>query len=228
MSDRPFDLSLFQLKEQLITMAGHVEKAIQDATDSLIEWDLKRIERVFETERSVNQAHLDVDSSCIRLLATQQPMAMDLRLIVAILKISTDLERMGDQAVNIAHNAKRYLKGHSLKPLVDIPKMSKEVRFMVRSSLDSFVKESETLARDVLSRDDAVDAFKNKVFRDVIEHLKTNPLDVEQGLNLILIARNLERIGDHATNIAEDVIFAISGEDVRHSPPTDTLRESIK
>lgn len=228
MTERHIDISLSELKQQLITMAGQVEKSIENAMEALLEWNPAKINVVFEIEKKVNQAHKSVDEGCIRMLATQQPMAVDLRLVVAILKISTDLERMGDQAVNIAHNAGRYLQATPMKPLVDIPKMAEEVRVMVRESLDSFVRESVPAARNVLQRDDRVDAFKNKVFRDVLDHLKTNAADVEQGLDLILIARNLERIGDHATNIAEDVIFAITGEDIRHTPPTDRLKESIQ
>jgi phosphate transport system protein len=228
MSERHFETGLSQLKEKLLNMGGHVEKAIQHASDALLEWDASKIQTVFEIEKKVNQSHLEVDDGCIKLLALQQPMAVDLRTIVAILKINNDLERMGDQAVNIAHNAQRYMKDAPIKPLVDLPKMSIEVRLMVRDALDVFVKSSEDIARDILIRDDNVDAFKNKIFRDVIELLKAKPSEIEQGLNLILIARNLERIGDHATNIAEDVIFAIKGEDVRHSPRQETIKESLK
>jgi phosphate transport system protein len=149
-------------------------------------------------------------------------------MIVAILKISTDLERMGDQAVNIAHNAEHYIDRPPLKPLVDLPKMFDEARFMVREAIDSFVRQDQSLARDVLKRDDRVDALKGKIFKDVLEHMKHKPDMVEQGLCLILIARNLERIGDHSTNIAEDVIFAVSGEDVRHASRAESLKEALK
>jgi phosphate transport system protein len=218
MSVRHLDADLKDLQEKLLSMAGHVERQIEHATQSLLQWNAQLALQVYEIEKKVNQLHRAVDEDCIRLLALQQPLAKDLRLIVACLKISTDLERMGDQAVNIARNAERYLKAAPLKPLIDLPKMSEEVRIMVRESLDSFVKKSEAMARNVLIRDDVVDALKNKIFRDVLEHLKSAPGEVEQGLNLILIARNLERIGDHATNICEDVIFVISGEDIRHNP----------
>jgi phosphate transport system protein len=228
LTERHFDTSLRELKEQLLTMAGYVERAIENATQALIEGSLPKLELVFEIEKKVNQSHISIDDGCVKLLALQQPLAKDLRMIIAILKSNTDLERMGDQAVNIAHNAGRYLKGLPIKPLIDIPKMSTEVRFMVRESFDAFVKSSEPLARDVLLRDDKVDALKNKIFKDILDHLKTNSQDVEQGLNLILVARNLERIGDHATNIAEDIIFAITGEDIRHSPRPESIKESLK
>ena len=222
------EISLRGLQEELLGMAGNVERAIELATEALLEWNPSKIPHVFEVEKKINKAHRDVDDGCVKLLALHQPMAVDLRLIVASLKINTDLERMGDQAVNIAHNAARYLKAAPLKPLVDLPKMSHDARTMVRDSIDAFVNRSEAAARDILVRDDAVDAYKNKIFRDVLEHLKQSPGDIEQGLNIILIARNLERIGDHATNIAEDVIFAITGEDIRHSPRTETIKESLK
>ena len=215
---RHIDVSLRELKEKLIGMAGNVERAIAAATDALQSRNLEKIQDVFEIEKKVNQAHIDVDDACVKLLALQQPLAADLRLIIAIIKINTDLERMGDQAVNIAHNTEHYIKAEPLKPLVDLPKMFEEVRFMVREAIDSFVKRDVVTARDVLVRDDNVDALKAKIFDDVVAAMRQDPSKIDQGLALILIARNLERIGDHATNIAEDVIYAISGTDIRHSP----------
>jgi phosphate transport system protein len=226
--ERHFDASLRSLKEQLVTMAGLVEKAIEHATLALERRDRDQLTLVHETEKKINEAHKAVDEACVKLLALQQPLAADLRLIVATIKINTDLERMGDQAVNIAHNSARYIAAEPLKPLVDLPRMFTEARAMVRETLDSFVRTDADLARAVLRRDDIVDGLKNKIFRDVLEHLKTRPESIEQGLNLILIARNLERIGDHATNIAEDVIFAISGEDVRHSGRVEVMKEALK
>ncbi len=222
---RHFDVCLNELKEKLVEMAGLVEAAIEKATEALVDRIPEKIREVGEIESKVNRAHMEVDKGCVQLLALQQPLAVDLRLIVAILRISTDLERMGDQAVNISQNSQKYLEGKPFKPLVDLPVMFQETRFMVREALDAFVRHDESLARDVLKRDDKVDALKHKIFRDVLEHMKGKPDEIEQGLNLILIARNLERIGDHATNIAEDVIFAISGEDVRHSARAETVIE---
>ncbi len=226
--ERHFDIALRELKEQLVTMAGLVEKAIENATIALQKRDLSKIQSVHDIEKRVNQAHIAVDSACLRLLALQQPMANDLRLIIAIIKINTDLERMGDQAVNIALNAEKYIKEKPIKPLHDIPSMFTETQYMVGEALDAFVKNDEAMARDVLKRDDKVDALKHKVFRDVLEHMKADPSQIEQGVTLILIARNVERIGDHATNIAEDVIFALTGEDIRHSARVETVREALK
>jgi len=221
---RNFDSGLQSLKEELVTMAGLVEKAIECATIALQKRDSHKLALVHEIEKKVNTAHKAVDESCLKLLALQQPMANDLRLIVAVIKINTDLERMGDQAVNIAHNSERYLKEPALKSLIDLPEMAEEARLMVREAIDAFVKKDAPLARVVLARDDKVDALKNKVFRDVLEIMKHEPAKIDPGLSLILIARNLERIGDHATNIAEDVIFVISAEDVRHSVRAEFTR----
>jgi phosphate transport system protein len=215
---RHLDSSIRDLKDLLIGMGGHVERAIEHATKALIEMDASKLHYVYESEKRINDAHIRVDEDCLRILALQQPMAVDLRLIVSILKINTDLERMGDQAVNISQNCARYLTGQPLRQFVNIARISSDVISMVRESLDAFVSQDEKKAWLVLERDDKVDAMKAKIFQEVLAHLKTHPADVEAGVTLILIARNLERIGDHATNIAEDVIFSITGRDVRHTP----------
>lgn len=227
--ERHLDVSLRELKGKLLGMGGYVERMIELATDSIKTGDLKMLSMVHELEKTVNQQHIAVDNNSIKLLALQQPLAADLRLIVAVLKINTDLERMGDQAVNIANNTERYLKGAPLRQSMDeLSEMSTETRLMVREALDSFVRIDEELANKVLKRDDKVDAFKNKIFRDILERVKQHPSEIEQGLNLILVARNLERIGDHATNIAEDVIYAISGEDVRHAARVESIKDVLK
>ena len=217
MIQRQIDIGLSDLKEMLITMAGFVEEAINYAILAWKNRDETLLSQVHTIEDKVNQLHKDVDSSCLKLLATQQPMAIDLRFVMSIIKINTDLERMVDQAVNIARTCEYYLKYPELPEMDDLSSMSDDVRFMVREAIDAFVKNDNTLATNVLKLDDKVDNFKDKIFHDMIDHIKKKPRDTEQGLNVILIARNLERIGDHATNIAEDVIFTVSGEDVRHS-----------
>lgn len=222
---RFIDTELKSLKNELVRMAKLVESSIDQVTLALQQRDLTQMAEVNEIEKRINQSHIFVDAECVRILALQQPLAADLRFIVAVIKINTDLERMGDQAINISHNAEKYLKGRPLKPLVDLPLMFTEARFMVSEALDAFANNSLPLARDVLDRDDRVDALKNKIFKDVLEHLKEDPAQIEQGLSLILIARNLERIGDHATNIAEDVIFAMTGEDIRHSGSIETIKQ---
>jgi phosphate transport system protein len=214
---RQFETELKNLKEQILAMGGHVEEAVEVATQALLQRKPESLKKVHELESKINREHIEVDESCLQLLARQSPLAADLRLVIAILKISTDLERMGDQAVNIAYNAKDYMQGDPIKDLVDIPRMATEVRAMVRDALDAFVRQDNDLARKVLEKDDVVDALKDKVFQDLITFMSNNPTKVGQALDLILIARNMERLGDHATNIAEDVIFASTGKDIRHS-----------
>ncbi len=214
--DRSIDSGLAKLKDKLLLMGGYCEKAIEEATSGLTENRPERFARVHEFEKTVNQLHKEVDEDCLNLLATQSPLAKDLRTILAVIKINTDLERMGDQAVNIALNAAEYLQQPPLKPLIDIPRMADISRVMVREALDSFVRTDLKLAEVVMKRDDEVDNLKNQIFRELLTYMSTDPKRIEQALNLILIARNLERVGDHATNIAEDVIFIATGRDVRH------------
>ncbi len=214
--DRSIDAGLGKLKDKLLVMGGFVEKAIEEATIGLVESKPERFKKVHEYETTVNQLHKEVDEDCLNLLATQSPLAKDLRTILAVIKINTDLERMGDQAVNIAYNAEEYLSAPAIKPLVDIPRMADDARFMVRSALDSFVRSDLKLAEVVLAKDDEVDHLKDQIFRELLTYMISEPKRIEQALNLILIARNLERVGDHATNIAEDVIFIATGKDIRH------------
>jgi phosphate transport system protein len=214
--DRSIDAGLARLKDKLLLMGGYVEKAIEEATHGLVAAEPDRFHRVHEFEKTINQLHKEVDEDCLNLLATQSPLARDLRTILAVIKINTDLERMGDQAVNIALNAAEYLKQPPLKPLIDIPRMAEQSRTMVRESLDAFVRTDTKLAEKVMDLDDEVDMLKNQIFRELLTYMIQEPKRIEQALNLILIARNLERVGDHATNIAEDVIFIATGQDVRH------------
>ncbi|HAR42721.1 MAG TPA: phosphate transport system regulatory protein PhoU [Bdellovibrionales bacterium] len=226
--ERHFETSLRDLKQQLVGMAGYVEKAIDLAADVLTRRDPAQIEEIFAVEKEINKRHLAVDNASVTLLALQQPLAADLRLIVAVLKMNTDLERMGDQAVNIAYALKDLLARPNFRAPKDLLEMFTHAKFMVGEALDSFVQKSPALSRDVLKRDETVDALKNKIFRETVEKMKADPAQIDDGLGIILIARNLERIGDHATNIAEDVIFAATGEDIRHGYKVETLREALK
>lgn len=205
-----------KLKNKLLLMGGYVEKAIEEATQGLVEGKADRFAKVHDHEKIVNQLHKEVDEDCLNLLATESPLARDLRTIVAVIKINSDLERIGDQAVNIALNAAEYLSEPPIKPLIDIPRMAEISRWMVREALDAFVRVDLKLADEVLKRDDEVDELKNQIFRELLTYMLSDPRRIEQALNLILIARNLERVGDHATNIAEDVIFIGTGKDIRH------------
>ncbi len=212
-------------------MSSLVTEAIDQAVTGLKLRDDKYFARVFEIEKDINQMHIQIDESCVNLLAKNSPVAADLRLIVAILKINADLERMGDQAVNISHNGRHYISGEPLKPLIDLPEMAEEAKIMVRDSLEAFVNKDVKLAKQVLCRDDIVDNFKNKIFEELLNYMSTDQKTIRRALDLILIARNLERIGDHATNIAEDAIYVSSGEDVRHgvrsNPPASLSPKRI-
>lgn len=214
--ERRFESELKELKSRILAMGGFVEQAIEKATKALQERNTALLDEVHATERKINEAHIDVDNFCLEILARQAPVAADLRLILAVIKINNDLERMGDQAVNISYNAEHYIGDQPIELALNLPQMATLVKAMVRHSLDAFMRGDTKLAQEVLESDDAVDEIKNRVFDLLIPYMQTNPDRIESALNLILIARNLERMGDHATNIAEDVIFACTGEDVRH------------
>lgn len=221
MTQRTLDVGLDELRHRLMVMSGYVEVALESAIQAWRARNTDRLKQVYEIEDKVNDCHVSIDDACLKLLATQQPMASDLRLILSIVKINSDLERMVDQAVNIANNAEYYLKAPPAIQLVELSSMADEVKWMVKASIDAVVKSDETLAHEVCLRDDKVDDFKDRIFRNILGQIKQDPSLVEQGFNLILIARNLERIGDHATNIAEDVIFTVSGEDIRHGAKSE-------
>lgn len=218
---RHFEEELEGLQHQLLEMAGLAEERVRAAIQGLVTRDLGLIEETIRGDAPINRLHIDIDDSCFRLLALYQPMASDLRVIVAAVKINTDLERVGDLAVNIAEAAVRYATHPPVKPLIDIPRMAGISQAMLRDALDSFVKRDMTLAQSVLDRDDELDGLKTQVFRELLTYMLQDPATIAAPLDLILISRHLERVGDHATNIAEDVIFMVSALDVRHQPPAD-------
>lgn len=214
---RHFLEELEKLKQQLLAMGGLAEERVRLAVRGLVERDRAILEQVVSGDDAVNRFHIDVDNHCFKLLALHQPMAVDLRVIVAAAKINSDLERVGDLAVNIAEASLRYVKHPPVKPLVDIPRMSDIAQAMLKDALDSFVARDVPLAKSVLLRDDTLDALKDQVFRELLTYMMTDPRTIEPALDLIVISRQLERIGDHATNVAEDVIFIVAARDVRHS-----------
>ena len=197
-------------------MGGLVEKALEATTTGLLKKELSLLKEVHLIEDSINDLQIKIDNACLQVLAKQGPVAKDLRLILSIIKINTDLERMGDQCVNIAHLSRELIERRFQNSLQDLELMFKCSREMVKESLDSFGKMDNERATKVLTMDDQVDAFKKKINNHSIELMKTDIAHLQDHLDFILIARNLERLGDHATNIAEDVIFASSGKDVRH------------
>ena len=213
---RHFQAELAALKERLLEMGGLAEERVRTAVRALVERDADGLEAVVTGDEPINRLHIEIDSQAFTLLALHQPMAIDLRTIVAALKINTDLERVGDLAVNIGEAARRYLRHRPVKALVDLPRMAEIAESMLRDALDAFVRRDVVLAQAVLDRDDQLDALKSQVFRELLTHMMENPAKIEPSLDLILISRHLERIGDHATNIAEDIIFMVSARDVRH------------
>lgn len=214
--DRFFDQEFSALKNQILEMGAAVETAIEHSIRGLIDRNADAFKQVHVVEERINQYHISVDETCLRVLARQAPLATDLRFVLSCLKINSDLERMGDQAVNIAHCGLHYIGVPALKPLVDLPKMADEVRRMTRESLDAFFRKDSELAQNVIKNDDIVDNYKSSIFHELIAIMKKDPQTVDRAMDLILVSRNLERIGDHATNIAEDVIFVASGVDIRH------------
>jgi phosphate transport system protein len=213
---RHFQEELQLLQERLLAMGGLAESRISDAVRAIAARDRSLIEQVLAGDEPINSLHIEIDDRCFKLLALHQPMAADLRTIVAAVKINTDLERVGDLAVNIAEAGARYLQHPPVKPLIDIPRMGTIAQRMLRDALDAFVRRDQRLAESVLAADDELDALKTQIFRELLTFMLANPATIEPALDLILISRHLERTGDHATNIAEDVIFMVSARDVRH------------
>jgi phosphate transport system protein len=213
---RHFQEELEALKERLLAMGGLAEERMRRAVGGLTDREPDDLQAVVIGDEPVNDLHIEIDDRCFKLLALHQPMAADLRAIVAAVKINTDLERVGDLAVNIAEAGKRYLQHAPVKPLIDIPRMGDLAQVMLRDALDAFVRRDIALAEAVLATDDTLDALKTQIFRELLTYMLQDPATIEPSLDLILISRHLERIGDHATNIAEDVIFMVSARDVRH------------
>lgn len=213
---RHFDQQLTDLRSRLVHMGALAESMIDKAVRSLLDRSAGRHPEIFKNEDEVNNLHIEVDESVINLLALQHPVAADLRLVVMCSKIAGELERIGDQAVNICQSTEELLRYPPLKPLIDIPLMAEVARRMLREGLDSFVRQDAVLAQKVLNSDDEVDAFKDQIFRELLTYMMSEPGTIPRALALILISRNLERVGDHATNIAEEVIYAAQGRDVRH------------
>ena len=211
-----FQEELDALKARLLEMGGLAEDRVRTAIEALVRREPGLVIQVLDGDGPINQFHIEIDSRCVKLLALYQPMAVDLRMILSAVKINTDLERVGDLAINIGEAASRYLAHAPVKELVDIPRMADIAQGMLRDALDSFVRRDIELAQRVLDQDDDLDHLKTQVFRDLLAFMLNDPTTIEPSLDLILISRHLERIGDHATNIAEDVIYVVSAKDVRH------------
>ncbi len=211
------DSELQGLKDLALQMGGSVEMALEKICTTILTGDLKACEDVLKHEQRINQLQIMIDEACVSVLAKQAPVAKDLRLVIAITKINTDLERMGDQSVNIAHSARDlFTEWPKVVLPPEITQMIDEVRVMVRSVLDAFARRDVQLSHQVLEQDDTVDALKDGLIDRMTEQMKQNPKQIETGLAFIMIAKNLERMADHATNIAEEVIYLATGNDIRH------------
>jgi phosphate transport system protein len=216
MVETHFQKELQELKEDLLRMAALVEEAIRNAVESLVKRDSELAQKTFEMEDRINNLENALDEMCLQLLALRQPMAADLRFITSAMKIVTDLERMGDQAVNIAERAISLNQEPQLKPYIDIPRMAEITQSMVKDVLDAFVNSDSKLARSVCERDDIVDGLNEQVFRELLTFMMSDPQTVTRAVHLLIVCRCLERIGDHATNIAEDVIFVLDARVIKH------------
>jgi phosphate transport system protein len=211
-----FHQNLDELKERLLVMAGMAEQAIQRAIEAYTQGDLHVGELVLRSEPAINRAERDIDQMALDLLAMEQPMAIDLRFILAVIKINADLERVGDQATNIVEHAKDLQAFPAVELPVDIPRLATMASAMIRKALQSFIEADCELAEAVLLMDDEVDHLNDDAYYALTNVIRNEPEKTPQALSAILICRNLERVGDHATNIAEDVIFWVRGADVRH------------
>jgi len=213
---RHFEQQLQELLQKIVLMASMVESMIAAAVRCLVERNESYAKEVYEKEREVDRLEMDVDDMAVKLTALQQPMAADVRFLFMASRIASELERIGDQAINIVQNAKHILGQPPLKPLVDLPIMAEFAQKMVRDSLTALVERDVDLAEQVLEVEQKVDAFRDQVFRELLTYMMADPGTIQRALPLILISRNLERVGDHATNIAEEVIYLVQGKDVRH------------
>jgi phosphate transport system protein len=219
---RHFQHELEQLKAKLLEMSALVESAIYRSVQGVVEKNEELARQVLKNEARINQLEIEIDDMAIGLLALQAPMAADLRLITAAIKINNDLERMGDLSVSMAESAIALMSEPVIRPLIDIPHIAALAQGMVRKALDSFVSRDAELARSVLASDDAVDNLRTASYHELTSFMENNSSQIPQALRLLSVVRNLERIADHATNIAEDVLFLVKGIDVRHHNENQT------
>jgi phosphate transport system protein len=215
-TDQQFEAELQSLHGLLLRMGGLVERQITHSIESLVERDSDLASEVIDRDREVNKLDIEVDEHCLKLLALHQPTASDLRFITTALKITTDLERIGDQAVNTCERALELNEEPVLKPYIDIPRIAEAAQRMLRTSLDAFVRRDVELAKQVIGQDDEVDALAQQVFRELLSFMAEDPRTVSRAARILFVSRHLERIADHATNIAEMVVFMVRGRMIRH------------
>jgi len=216
-TNREYEQELRKLREQVLRMGAKVEEIIGGSIKALIERDSALATRMIAFDRKINQMEIDIDELCLLVLARRQPVASDLRFITMALKLVTDLERIGDLGVNICERVVELNEEPQLKPYVDLPRMADEVQAMLREALDAFVAGDPERAQAVIERDHNVDAFYSQIFRELLTYMMEDTRNVYRATRLQSIAKYLERIGDHATNLAEMVVFMVKGKDIRHT-----------
>jgi len=225
--ERHFEGNLQTVRERLLAMGSVAEAMIHKSVKALVDRDEALVQTVLAHEEEMDLLCIEIDDRCFTLLALQAPMASDLRFLVGGIKINSDLERIADQAVSIALRARSLITQPEVKPLIDIPRMARLAQDMVRKSLDAFVRRDPELARTVIEADDEVDGLRDQVFRELLTYMMADTSTIPRALGLVLISRNLERIADHATNVAEDVIYIVRGEDVRERGDKE-LRKGLR
>ncbi len=213
---RHYDEELHLLKERLLRMGSLAETSLHRAVEAFVRRDHTHLPEVHEIEKEVNQLEIEVQDRAMKLIARMQPVAADLRFLIMVIKIASEVERVSDQAVNMATSAEKYLDEPPFKKLVVTPVMAERAMKMFRESLDAFVRGDADLARRVLAEDDEVDAFRDSIFRNMITYMMEDPTTISRAISVIFVARNLERVADHATNIAEEVIYLVEAREVRH------------
>jgi phosphate transport system protein len=222
---RHFHDELSELKAKLLTMSGEAQEAVAGAVGALLERDGAKAAAVITGDHAIDAQELEIEETVIRLLATQQPMARDLRLLMAAMKIANDLERVGDHAVNMAQSAERLLAHRTIAPEPEIVEMARLARRMLGDALEAFVRSDAAQGREICRRDDSVDALHRSVFRILLTHMMEDPHTIGAGMELFLVSRNLERIADLATNIAEDVVFLVEGKSIKHHAEERTVED---
>ena len=214
--ERHFDEELKQLKERLLAMAGMAEQAVGRAIQALVDRAPALAQEVIREDAQINQLEVQIEETCLSLLARYQPEARDLRFVAMVFKIVNDLERVGDQAVNVCERTLDLLQEPLLKPLIDIPKMAQLAQRMLKDVLDAFVRQDSDLAREVCRRDDEVDRINDRIYHELLIFMTQDPKTITRAIDLILVGRSLERVADHATNIAEDVYYLVKGTTIKH------------
>ena len=215
-SHRHFHDELNHVKVRLLTMSGEAEAALSMAVEALLDRDPVKAQAVIHGDRVVDNMEMEVEEQTINLLALQQPMARDLRMLTSALKIANDLERVGDHAVNIAQSAERLIQARPIAPEPEIVEMARMAREMLSDALEAFIRSDAVAAREICIRDDRVDSLHDSVFRILLTHMMEDPHTIGAGMELFLVSRNLERVADLATNIAEDVVFLVEGKSIKH------------